>query len=114
VVVVPSHVIRETTAAMAGRLESGDRSGVGLQGHREPNPPHHDRVLKETLGVSDDRLAVLSGPSFAVEVARKLPTVVTVASRNPALAQITQQVFATPYFRSTPARTPSASSSAGR
>ncbi|MCK7513888.1 MAG: hypothetical protein MZV70_64290 [Desulfobacterales bacterium] len=39
-------------------------------------------------------MAVLSGPSFAVEVARKLPTVVTVASRNPVLAQRVQHVFA--------------------
>jgi len=44
-------------------------------------------------------VGVLSGPSFAVEVARKLPTVVTVASRNPVLAQRVQHVFAAPYFR---------------
>jgi len=42
----------------------------------------------------------LSGPSFAVEVARKLPTVVTVASPQPGSGpDPTQQVFATPYFR---------------
>ena len=39
-------------------------------------------VLKETLGLTDERLAVLSGPSFAVEVARRMPTVVTVAARK--------------------------------
>src|SRR6266571_4136098 len=31
-------------------------------------------------------VAVLSGPSFAAEVARGLPTAVTIASRDPALA----------------------------
>jgi len=99
VVVVPSHVIRETTAAMAGRLRAETVVVSASKGIENQTHLTMTGVLKETLGVSDDRLAVLSGPSFAVEVARKLPTVVTVASRNPALAQITQQVFATPYFR---------------
>jgi glycerol-3-phosphate dehydrogenase (NAD(P)+) len=42
---------------------------------------------------------VLSGPSFAAEVARRMPTTVTVASRNPELARLAQNVFATPFFR---------------
>jgi glycerol-3-phosphate dehydrogenase (NAD(P)+) len=37
-------------------------------------------VLKESLPeIPEDSFTVLSGPSFALEVARKLPTVVTVA-----------------------------------
>ena len=99
VMVVPSHVIRETTAAMAGRLRAETVVVSASKGIENQTHLTMTGVLKETLGVSDDRLAVLSGPSFAVEVARKLPTVVTVASRNPAIAQTTQQVFATPYFR---------------
>jgi glycerol-3-phosphate dehydrogenase (NAD(P)+) len=99
VVVVPSHVIRETTAAMAGRLEAQTVVVSASKGIENQTHLTMTGVLKETLAVSDDRLAVLSGPSFAVEVARQLPTVVTVASRHPALARITQQVFATPYFR---------------
>jgi glycerol-3-phosphate dehydrogenase (NAD(P)+) len=99
VVVVPSHVIRETSAAMAGRL--GARTMVVSASKGIENKTHLTMtgVLKETLGVGDERLAVLSGPSFAVEVARKFPTVVTVASRSQALAQMVQQVFATRYFR---------------
>lgn len=98
-VVVPSHVIRETSAGMAGRL--GARTMVVSASKGIENKTHLTMtgVLKETLGLGDDRVAVLSGPSFAVEVARKLPTVVTVASRSQALAQMVQQVFATPYFR---------------
>jgi glycerol-3-phosphate dehydrogenase (NAD(P)+) len=57
-------------------------------------------VIRETLtGLADDRLAVISGPSFAREVVRKAPTVVTVASRSLATAEKVQHVFATPYFR---------------
>lgn len=42
---------------------------------------------------------ILSGPSFAKEVAHKMPTAVVVASRDKKLAQEIQQVLATPYFR---------------
>jgi glycerol-3-phosphate dehydrogenase (NAD(P)+) len=43
--------------------------------------------------------AVLSGPSFAREVAKRVPTAVTVASANKTVAQEVQQLFSTPYFR---------------
>ena len=43
--------------------------------------------------------AVLSGPSFAAEVARGLPTAVTIASRDPALAGSLVAALGTPQFR---------------
>ena len=42
---------------------------------------------------------MLSGPSFAKEVAEKVPTGVTVAAKDPAVAEAVQLAFATPYFR---------------
>ena len=45
------------------------------------------------------KLTVLSGPSFAKEVAAQAPTVVTVAGKDPQIAELVQHVFATPYFR---------------
>jgi glycerol-3-phosphate dehydrogenase (NAD(P)+) len=57
-------------------------------------------VLREVLPqVSVDHLAILSGPSFAREVARKVPTAVTVASKSLSTAQFVQTVFSCPYFR---------------
>lgn len=44
-------------------------------------------------------LAVLSGPSFALEVARALPTAVVVASRDHAVAERVQRSLATRTFR---------------
>jgi glycerol-3-phosphate dehydrogenase (NAD(P)+) len=43
--------------------------------------------------------AVLSGPSFAKEVVRKLPTAVTVASEDYELSLLLQEIFTTGYFR---------------
>ena len=57
-------------------------------------------VLREVFPeISEDSFAVLSGPSFAMEVVRKVPTVVAVASRNQKTAGFVQHIFATPYFR---------------
>jgi glycerol-3-phosphate dehydrogenase (NAD(P)+) len=45
------------------------------------------------------QLAVVSGPSFALEVARELPTALVVASADPALAQRVQQALSTRVLR---------------
>jgi glycerol-3-phosphate dehydrogenase (NAD(P)+) len=46
-----------------------------------------------------DNIITLSGPSFADEVSRQVPTAVVAASTNIAAAKLTQQTFMTPYFR---------------
>ena len=55
-----------------------------------------ERVLPERL---HGRLAYLSGPSFAAEVAAGLPTVVTIASKDEAVAQRAQTLLSSPRFR---------------
>lgn len=57
-------------------------------------------LLKETLPKGlNKNLCFLSGPSFAKEVALKMPTAVVIASENKDAAQKAQKVFSTPYFR---------------
>ena len=99
VMVVPSHVLRATSTALAGRLDAETLVVSASKGIENQTHLTMTGVLKESLQIADERLAVLSGPSFALEVARKFPTVVTVASCNPSLAQLVQHAFATPYFR---------------
>jgi glycerol-3-phosphate dehydrogenase (NAD(P)+) len=45
------------------------------------------------------RVAALSGPSLALEVARGVPTAIVAASLNPAVAKAVQQLFHQPAFR---------------
>jgi glycerol-3-phosphate dehydrogenase (NAD(P)+) len=45
------------------------------------------------------RFSVLSGPSFAAEVAREAPTAVAVASRDPEASRRVQELFQTSSFR---------------
>lgn len=55
-------------------------------------------ILEQELG-SGVAVAVLSGPSFASELARELPTAVSVASSSPSAVAAVQAGFRAPYFR---------------
>ena len=100
VVVVPSHVLRETTRRMSSSVARdaiivSAAKGIEIKTHLTMTG-----VLQETLAeIPSHHMAVLSGPSFAPEVAKKYPTVVTVAAEDLAIAERVQQVFATPHFR---------------
>ena len=57
-------------------------------------------VLEDVLPAGlHERLTFLSGPSFAVEVAREFPTAVTIAGKNPDATLGAQRAFHTPFFR---------------
>ena len=56
-------------------------------------------LLDELPELKADNIATLSGPSFAEEVALRVPTAVVVASSRLDTAKRAQQVFMTPYFR---------------
>ncbi|MGA9389003.1 MAG: NAD(P)H-dependent glycerol-3-phosphate dehydrogenase [Candidatus Sulfotelmatobacter sp.] len=55
-------------------------------------------VVRDTMGFAP-RLGALSGPSFALEVARGDPTAITIASEDADLARIVQREFSGPTFR---------------
>lgn len=57
------------------------------------------QVIKEVEPKISSRLAVMSGPNFAVEVGKRLPTLTVVASEDKALAKLLQKIFTTYNFR---------------
>jgi len=58
------------------------------------------QVVADVLGPEAfERYAVLSGPSHAEEVARKIPTVVTVAAKNKEIAMRVQDIYMSSVFR---------------
>jgi glycerol-3-phosphate dehydrogenase (NAD(P)+) len=80
-VVVPSHAFAEVLRALPGPLPVGLGVAWATKGLEPESGRLLHEVAREVLGERD--LAVVSGPSFAGEVARGLPTAVTVASPNP-------------------------------
>ena len=99
-VVVPSHVMRETAAKFAPHLSAKTILVSASKGIENKTHLTMTGVLEDVLPESfKTRLAVLSGPSFGREVAKKVPTVVTAASPDPDVAVFVQNVFVTPFFR---------------
>ena len=57
------------------------------------------QVIKEELPNHSKSIAVLSGPSHAEEVGRKIPTTIVSASEDRKVAEYVQDAFMVPYFR---------------
>jgi glycerol-3-phosphate dehydrogenase (NAD(P)+) len=99
-VVVPSHVMRETASKFAGYLSDQTILISASKGIENKTHLTMTGVLADVLPESfKNRLAVISGPSFGREVAKKVPTAVTAASTDPLVAKYVQDVFVTPFFR---------------
>lgn len=100
IVVVPSHVFRQTMQAAAKHIDSNTIVVAASKGIETNTGLTMHGILRETLPhIPSQNLAVLSGPSFAKEVVTDVPTVVTVASESHDVAVAVQNLFATPYFR---------------
>ena len=98
--VVPSHVMRETIGKISGFITSDMIVVTASKGIENKTHLTMTGVCKDIItNIHRDRFAVLSGPSFAGEVASRVPTVVTAASKDQKIAHMVQHVFATPYFR---------------
>jgi len=98
--VVPSHVMRQVSGQASGHIDSASLVVTASKGIENQTHLTMTGVLKETLpDALVSRISVLSGPSFATEVAKRLPTVVTVASGDAEAAAYLQRIFSTPYFR---------------
>ncbi|HET7176916.1 MAG TPA: NAD(P)H-dependent glycerol-3-phosphate dehydrogenase, partial [Gammaproteobacteria bacterium] len=97
-VVVPSHGFRDTLKQIAACRPQRLRLAWATKGFEQGSGKLLHEVARETLGQSTP-YAVLSGPTFAKEVAKGMPTAVTVASNDAAFAADLAQAVASPVFR---------------
>jgi len=93
----PAQHLRATLTAFAPFIADGTPVVLCAKGIEAGTLKLTTQVLAETAPQA--RAAVLSGPSFAEEVARGLPTAVTLAADDPALAEAIARAIATPVFR---------------
>jgi hypothetical protein len=78
---VPSHAVREVITAASFHVSADAIVVCGTKGLEEGSLKTMGEVLGDIFGQGHKkRLAFLSGPTFAVEVARGLPAAVTVAA----------------------------------
>ncbi len=81
-IVVPAQHVRATLTLLARGLRSGTPVVMCAKGIEQASGKLMGDVVTEAL--PDAQLAVLSGPSFASDVARGLPAALTLACRNEA------------------------------
>jgi glycerol-3-phosphate dehydrogenase (NAD(P)+) len=93
----PSHAARAVLRSVRGAVASGTLLVSATKGIETDTLALMSQVMAEA--VPQARAAVLSGPSFAVEVCQGQPTAVVAASADASAANDTQRLFATPAFR---------------
>lgn len=101
--VVPSHGFRRVFEAVAPFLPKKCQIVSAVKGIENDTLMTMTQIMTEVLGTNlheqDISLAVLSGPSFAKEVALGMPTAVTIGCNKIENAQKLQHVFGTERFR---------------
>ncbi|KZN66055.1 NAD(P)H-dependent glycerol-3-phosphate dehydrogenase [Pseudoalteromonas luteoviolacea CPMOR-1] len=85
-VVVPSHAFADTLKQIQPHLQSGAQIAWATKGLEPDTGRLLEEVAKEVLGETVP-LAVLSGPTFAKEMAAGLPTAISVSARDEALRE---------------------------
>lgn len=94
VMAVPTKALRTTAARIKGF--SGTVVSVA-KGIEHQTGLTMSQILRQEIPSA--KAAVLSGPTFAPEVARRMPSAAVAASDNEAAALATQDLFHRPYFR---------------
>jgi len=95
---LPSHVLRTITREAVRWLDSTAVVISAAKGLEAGSLARMSQVLREET--ADTRpVVVLSGPSFAIEVGRGLPTAVLAASADAGAAEAVQHEFRGPAFR---------------
>ncbi|TMQ51033.1 MAG: NAD(P)-dependent glycerol-3-phosphate dehydrogenase [Candidatus Eisenbacteria bacterium] len=104
VIATPSRVVRDVARKLledAGPELKGIQAIVsGSKGLEPKTLLRMSEVLAQVLPErSRSSLVVLTGPSHAEEVSRRVPTAVVAASSDPASAGLVQEAFSTEWFR---------------
>jgi len=94
--VTPSQHLRSVISHIAPLLT---RDQIILSASKGLEETTFLRMSQVVAAVTDNQCAVLSGPSFAQEVALGYPTAIVAAAASPTLAQIIQHEFSSPTLR---------------
>lgn len=92
IMAVPSHGMRDILRRAAPSVNPGTTVVSAVKGLEQETLFRMSEVIEQELGTRA-RVAALSGPSFAAEFARQLPTAVSVASPDVAVVEQVQADF---------------------
>ena len=95
--VVPAQALRSAAGALAGAIRPGTPVIACAKGIERGTRKFMTEVIAESAPAAVP--AILSGPSFAADVARGLPTAVTLAARERKIAEALARALGSPTFR---------------
>jgi glycerol-3-phosphate dehydrogenase (NAD(P)+) len=93
----PAQTLRAVLGLAAGRVPGGAPLVICAKGIEATSGLFPSQIVAHLL--PDNAVAALSGPSFAGDVVRGLPTAVTVAARDMAMAAELAALLSAPHFR---------------
>ena len=95
--VTPSQYFRKSCETLASIWRQGVPAIVCTKGIETQTSSLMSEIVKETMPLV--RVAILSGPTFAMEVAEDLPTAMTLATDDETLGKLLMEVMTTKHFR---------------
>lgn len=99
-VVVPSHCMRGVAEQMKEFVSPDTVIVTASKGIENKTHMTMTQILAEKIDhLLEDNFVVLSGPSFAKEVANQVPTAIAAASTSRESCEYVQQIFSCPTFR---------------
>lgn len=98
VIATPSFAVRQTAERLKGLIAPETSIVIVSKGIEQESMKNFSQVVGEVLG-ADIKLAALSGPSHAEEVARSIPTACVAAAHDLEVSEFVQHVFSSDNFR---------------
>jgi glycerol-3-phosphate dehydrogenase (NAD(P)+) len=96
---VPSQSLRENLAGWANLLPAEAILVSLMKGVELGTSKRMSEVIAEVAAAPIERIAVVSGPNLALEIAQEQPTATVVACVDEDRAEVVQQTSTAPYFR---------------
>jgi glycerol-3-phosphate dehydrogenase (NAD(P)+) len=96
---IPSQTLRENLVGWAPLLPADATLISLMKGVELGTTKRMSEVIAEVSGAAAERIAVVTGPNLALEIAQEQPTATVVACVDEARAAEVQKLCSTPYFR---------------
>ncbi len=99
VLAVPAQTLRQNLAGWRHLLPPGALLVSLMKGIENGSQLRMSEVIAEVTGAAPDRIAVITGPNLAREIAERQYSATVVACTDDTTAKLLQQACHTPYFR---------------
>lgn len=94
---IPTQFIRRTLSKYQGKFN--DKYIINISKGIEQSSLQRISCIYRDLGLPDDNYAILTGPSHAEEVSRRIPTTVVASSEDVEYTSFIQEIFSNDNFR---------------